>query len=64
MFGLCDYGDYSLAAESRRVIGRCSDSKHYLGSVELVKCSLRALTASAHVCVCMLTDSAWIDFKL
>lgn len=43
---LCDYNGSGLAAENLpvHVIGCCSESKHYLRSVEPVKCSVCALT--------------------
>lgn len=42
---LCDYNGSGLAAESPslHIIGRCSEGKHYLRSVEPVKCSVCAL---------------------
>lgn len=62
---VCDYNSLGLAAESLpvHVIGCCSEGKHYLRSVEPVKCSVcvcmcvRAVSAESCVCVCVLTDA-------
>lgn len=52
---LCDYSGAGLAAERLpvHVIGCCSEGKHYLRSVEPVKCS-----RCAFVCVCVNVVSA------
>lgn len=73
---LCDYNGSGLTAQSLpvRVIGRCAEGKHYLRSVEPVKCSLCVCCRGecwvqcvycvfSSVCVCwlMVVQS---DFKL
>lgn len=70
---LCDCNGSGSAAESLpvRVIGCCSEGKHYLRSVEAVKCSrsstgrvVRAVCAlRLTVCVCWLMPLL-SDFKL
>lgn len=71
---LCDYNGSGLAAESPpvHVIGCCSEDKHYLRSVEPVKCAVCALmwrvlsalwVMCLTVCICRLM-LVLSDFKL